>query len=116
MKVIRVYTGADKHAHLQDVDLGFQAQGNAKVSGKMPAAAGSPWVRIAHGTGKEYHAAPQRQYFVLLEGSLEIICANGTRQVVTAGDILQLEDTEGHGHILQLTGCDRYTALFIPMA
>lgn len=46
----------------------------------------------------DWHVAPQRQFIVLLDGSIEMEVSDGTRRTLRGGDVLLMEDTSGKGH------------------
>ena len=46
----------------------------------------------------DFHNAPQRQYIVLLDGSVIIETSLGDVRTFATGDILLVEDTTGKGH------------------
>ncbi|BAV07128.1 hypothetical protein SAMN05421788_102248 [Filimonas lacunae] len=46
----------------------------------------------------DFHNAPQKQFIVLLDGSIEIETSLGEKRVFNAGEVIKVEDTEGKGH------------------
>jgi mannose-6-phosphate isomerase-like protein (cupin superfamily) len=60
-----------------------------------------------------WHQAPHRQYFVLLEGEIEIECGTSEKRRFRAGDTLLLEDTRGTGHRTRTTDGKPGRSLFI---
>jgi hypothetical protein len=48
---------------------------------------------------RTFHPAPRPILGIILCGALEIEAANGDRALLTAGSVIQIEDTEGTGHI-----------------
>jgi hypothetical protein len=51
-----------------------------------------------------YHPAPRRQFVLRVAGTAEVELADGGKRTFAAGDVLLADDTEGHGHIMRLTG------------
>jgi uncharacterized cupin superfamily protein len=52
----------------------------------------------APGVMQDWHPAPQRQFVIILSGSLEIGFEDGSRKVFGPGDARLVEDTTGKGH------------------
>ena len=61
-----------------------------------------------------FHNAPERQFLVLLNGEIEIETSLGEKRIFKAGDVLQLEDTEGKGHRTRNILQEERNSLFIP--
>ena len=118
MKIVRMYTGGDNRSHLEDVDLKFNpltavADGTTLLAGDTAECS----IRVATQTMPELHAAPRRQYLVILEGEVDFVVGDGQKKELSAGDIVQVEDTEGEGHVVKLRpGCSRYIFFFTPLA
>lgn len=95
-KRIRIYTGDDGESHFEEHPIEFGG-------GDRPAAAAEPATEIQFrlrpgGSFIDYHPAPRRQYVIYLTARVEIGCADGTSVVMEPGDVLEAEDTTGHGH------------------
>jgi hypothetical protein len=52
----------------------------------------------APGVLQDWHPAPQRQFVIILSGSLEIGFEDGSKKVFGTGDARLVEDTTGKGH------------------
>jgi uncharacterized cupin superfamily protein len=52
----------------------------------------------APGVLQDWHPAPQRQFVIILSGSLEIGFEDGSKKVFGPGDARLVEDTTGKGH------------------
>jgi quercetin dioxygenase-like cupin family protein len=50
------------------------------------------------GVLQDWHPAPQRQFVIILSGSLEIGFEDGSKKVFGPGDARLVEDTTGKGH------------------
>ncbi|GAA4915846.1 hypothetical protein [Mucilaginibacter defluvii] len=64
-------------------------------------------------TYDDFHAAPQRQYVVLLDGGVEIETSTGEKRQFAAGEVLLMEDTEGKGHRSRNLKAQVRSSLFI---
>lgn len=89
----RMYTGADGKARWEAIDLD---KASAWLSGldvtKIRFSARKP------GVLQDWHPAPQRQFVIILSGSLEIGFEDGSKKVFGPGDARLVEDTTGKGH------------------
>jgi quercetin dioxygenase-like cupin family protein len=111
MQVVRIFSGADGQTHFQDVDLEAFATLSAQV-GEGP-------VRLNRGPAKsfsDFHNAPRRQYVVMMAGEMEIEIGDGTKRVLSPGDVLVAEDLTGKGHITRGVGEQPRVSLAVPLA
>ena len=117
MKLIRMFTGPDERSHLEELSLDLAQKGDPAES-VLPRILGGPgYVRVSSSTLPELHPAPRHQYLVVLEGELDVIVGDGQQMPVTPGDIIQVEDTSGEGHVLRFrNNCQRYVFFFAPIA
>jgi hypothetical protein len=112
IRCIKLWTGADRKSHFQEgfIDLEPGVRGDA-LSGKLPIASAS-----FHETDVDpklgWHADPDRQLVITLDGTLEFETPDG-RFTLRTGDILFTEDTSGAGHNWKMIGDQRrlYTIL-----
>jgi quercetin dioxygenase-like cupin family protein len=89
----RMYTGEDGKARWEEIDLektpqwleGFDVT-KIRFSARPP------------GVLQDWHPAPQRQFVIIISGSLEIGFEDGTKKVFGPGDARLVEDTTGKGH------------------
>ena len=63
----------------------------------------------------KWHNAPCRQYVVMLEGEVEIEVGDGTKRLLSTGEILLAEDTTGQGHISRAVNGKPRKSLFITL-
>ncbi len=88
-----MYTGADGKATWEQIDLDKQADWLSGVD--------TTSIRFASrtpGVIQDWHPAPQRQFVIILSGSLEIGFEDGSKRVFGPGDARLVEDTTGKGH------------------
>ena len=122
MKMVRMYTGADKRTHFQEMDpkLAPPSQGSGRTTAlvtHLPAVTGQPMYRIATATDPKLHNAPQRYLVTVVEGPIELVSGTGEYVTLAPGDIFQAEDLDGEGHIVRFApGTKRYTFLFLTLA
>ena len=116
MKIVRVFTGDDGKSHFEDLDVPLTVEHEfGSMSEPHPAQS-----VIFRSTPADYdagfHNAPRRQYVVVLEGALEVETGDGSKRLLSPGDILLGEDTTGEGHITRAVGGQPGRSLFIPLA
>ena len=54
--------------------------------------------RSAENSFSDWHHPTRRQYLIVLEGQMEVICGDGTTRQFQPGDVLLAEDMTGQGH------------------
>ena len=115
MHITRLFTGDDGEGHFEDIEIDLCSAGKiGRLSTRYPATG----VVFRETTGDydyDWHKAPARQYVVMLEGSVEVEVADGTRRRFGPGDILLAEDTTGHGHRSRAVDHQPRRSLFITL-
>jgi hypothetical protein len=100
-KVVRVYTGADRRSHFEDllVPMSEFRLGSlfSYKSGLVPVKGVVFRVNPLDGS-EEFHTPPQRQFVITLSGAVELRVGDGTTRRFGPGDIILAEDTVGEGH------------------
>ena len=98
ISIIRLFTGDDGQSHFETIELETtESPAHDFLSGRE--SAGNVHFAITPAGGSfDWHCAPQRQYVLTLEGTLEFTNRMGATQVIRPGDILLAEDTTGGGH------------------
>ncbi len=116
MKLIRMYTGADKRTHLEEMPLPTKPDRAGVQTAELEPATGRPHMRIGTATMPNLHTAPRRQYLVIVEGRIDVLGGDGAKKTLETGDILLAEDLEGEGHLVRMNGCKRWVAFIVPIA
>ena len=110
--IVRLYTGDDGQAHLEEVILpedDFQ-------SVNVDPALGLTFRRSPVGGFSDWHNAPRRQYVVTLSGQIEVGLGDGTVRRFGPGDVLMAEDLTGKGHTTRTVGDQPRVSVVIPLA
>lgn len=115
MTVVRIYTGADKQSHFEDVKVPLKSSGKIGFISDLMNATGIVFRETGGDYNYEFHTAPRRQYVVNLEGEVEIEVGDGTKRILRSGDILLAEDTTGQGHISRAVAGKTRKSLFITL-
>ena len=109
--LVRVYTGNDGKSHLEE--LGMPSEDVLRVATKP----GEDLVfrRSAENSFSDWHQPTRRQYLIVLEGQMEVICGDGSSRQFKAGDVLLAEDMTGQGHQTRaIDGSYRSVSMGIP--
>jgi hypothetical protein len=102
MKFARLYCDSGGSSRLDDVEVAFSLADFAPPAPPVDVAAAVPavahlFIRLDAGWFDPAHPAPGRQFMVLLSGVVEVE-ASGETRILSAGDVVLLEDTDGPGH------------------
>ena len=107
MKLVRMFTGADNRSHLEEMKLDLKRENEVVESMFLRSLGGRANLRVSTGTIPDLHPAPRDQYLTVLEGELDVVVGDGQQMAVGPGDVIQVEDTSGEGHILRFrNGCN----------
>ena len=93
MGTYRMYTGPDGKAAWEEIDLDAMPDWTKGIDVTQ--------IRFgsrAPGVLQDWHPAPQRQFVIILSGSLQIGFEDGSTKVFGPGDARLVEDTTGKGH------------------
>ena len=110
MGTYRMYTGAAGKATWEEIDLDKQSDWLSGIDvttvkfGARPA-----------GVLQDWHPAPQRQFVIILSGSLQIGFEDGTTKVFGPGDARLVEDVTGKGHQTIALGNEPCVTATIPL-
>lgn len=115
MKITRLYPGPDGESRFEDVEIDLRDGGEiGRLSERVPTTG-----VIFRETGADYdydwHNSPQRQYIVMLEGSVDVESGDGEVRRFGPGDILLVEDTTGRGHRSRAVDNQTRKSLFITL-
>ena len=77
MKAVRIYTGADKKSHFEDLDIPLKPGTYGTLSDLVPSE-GVIFRETPAGGALDFHAAPRRQFVITLAGRVEVECGDGT--------------------------------------
>jgi mannose-6-phosphate isomerase-like protein (cupin superfamily) len=109
--LVRIYTGDDGQSHFEDI--GMPSDDVLRVATKP----GEDLVfrRSAENGFSDWHHPTRRQYLIVLEGQMEVICGDGSTRQFQPGDVLLAEDMTGQGHQTRaINGSYRSLSMGIP--
>jgi len=106
----RMFNGADGKATWEEIDLGQQRDWLSGIDvTTIKFGAREP------GITQDWHPAPQRQFVIILSGSLEIGFEDGSTKVFGPGDARLVEDITGKGHTTIALGNEPCITATIPL-
>ena len=115
MKITRLYTGPDNESHFEDLEIELQDAGDIGELSEKVKATGIIFRRTNPDYNYDWHNAPQRQYIIMLDGSVDVEIGDGTVRRFSTGDILLVEDTTGRGHISRSVDNQPRSSVFVTL-
>jgi hypothetical protein len=114
-QLTRVYNDSNGESHFEDVQIPLQNAGTIGLLSETLPANGVIFREVAPTYDYDFHTAPQRQYIILLEGSIEIETSLGEKRIFKAGEVLLVEDTTGKGHKTRNLQANKRRSIFITL-
>lgn len=96
--ITRIYSDAAGESHFEDLDVPLTDKGEIGFLSDAIEVKTILFREVLPAYDYDFHHAPQRQYIILLNGSIEIETSLGDKRVFKGGDILLVEDITGKGH------------------
>ncbi|HEX7757843.1 MAG TPA: hypothetical protein VF421_21015 [Niabella sp.] len=96
--ITRIYSDANGESRFEELEIPLNEKGDIGLLSDALETRKMIFREVPPGYDYDFHTAPQRQYIILLDGSIEIETSVGEKRVFNGGDILLVEDTEGKGH------------------
>lgn len=114
-KVTRIYSDKDGESHFEEIRIPLHQEGVIGSLSQGQRVKEIIFREVEPAYDYDFHTAPQRQYVILLDGSIQIETSLGEHQNFGAGDVLLLEDVEGKGHRTKNLEPVRRRSLFITL-
>jgi quercetin dioxygenase-like cupin family protein len=115
MAIIRIYTGADKRSHFEDVQPRFEPRGDQSETAELIPGSGIIVRRFDPKRSNPWHHAPGRYAVFTRTGAVDIEIGDGTVRRLGPGDILIAEDLTGQGHATREAGAEPRVSVFVPL-
>ena len=115
MKATRIYTGNDQQSHFEDILIPLTDKGEIGHLSERENTSGIIFRETDGDYNFDWHNAPQRQYVIILEGSVEITVGDGSKRIFRDGDIFLAEDVDGQGHISRAVNNESRKSIFITL-
>lgn len=115
MKITRLYTGDDSESHFEDLKIPLKDGGEIGKLSELESATGIIFRETGSDYDYDWHNAPRRQYIIMLDGAVDVTIGDGTTRRFSTGDVLLVEDTDGHGHISRAVDNQPRKSIFVPL-
>jgi hypothetical protein len=97
-QITKVYSDINGDSRFEDIEVPLKEAGSIGWLSDVLPAGGVIFREVESAYDWDFHTAPQKQYIILLDGSIEIETSLGEKRVFKAGNVLLVEDTTGKGH------------------
>jgi quercetin dioxygenase-like cupin family protein len=115
MTITRIYADQNGNSHFENQEIPVTPSGPLGWM-SSPIAVQSMILREnPPGYHYPWHAAPCRQYIIMLEGLVEIEVGDGEKRTFGPGSIVLVEDTTGVGHASRSPDGNGRRSLFLPL-
>ncbi|WP_433194872.1 cupin domain-containing protein [Nocardia sp. CA-107356] len=114
-RIVRTADGGSRFidAELDLADRNLAAGVPAMAVAGLSSAATVTYLRSSQ-FDSDPHPAPAEQWVVMVRGVIEVTTSDGRRRRFGPGDLVHVEDTDGHGHVTVGVGDAPFEALFVP--
>ncbi|CAN1573261.1 hypothetical protein MCETHM1_03428 [Flavobacteriaceae bacterium] len=97
-KVTRIYADEKGESHFEEIKIKLKDKGDIGFLSELEETVGIVFRKVSPEYDYDFHKAPNRQYIILQDGTIEIETSLGEKRIFEQGDILLVEDTTGKGH------------------
>jgi len=115
MHIVRIFSDEKGISHFDDVEIELEDGGPIGRLSKTQNATGVIFRETPADYDYNWHNAPQRQYIIMLDAGVEITVGSGEKRIINPGDVLLVEDTEGHGHVSKALKAQPRKSVFITL-
>ena len=98
MKYTKIVADDQGHSHFQDMVVELKDHGDPGFLSEAVEVSSLQFRQNKEDYYWDFHPAPSKQFFVLLDGEIEIETSLGEKRRFKGGDILLVEDIAGAGH------------------
>jgi hypothetical protein len=113
--VTRIYADANGESHFENMSIALTDHGGIGSLSALWKVNGLMFREVDAAYNYDFHTAPQKQFIILLEGSIQIETSLGEIRLFGAGDILLVEDTAGKGHRTKNLQKEKRRSVFIKL-
>lgn len=116
IKIVRIYSTEDGESHLDK---------NHSISINKPHSLGTlsenfnvkqlTFRRTPSDYDLSWHCAPCKQFIVCLDAGVQVTTSDGDTAIISAGEVLLVEDIIGKGHCSKSVDGKARTSIFIPL-
>ncbi len=109
MDLLEIYADDNGETHFRKASVELEANHYAPPSPPLEISAEtlvttSLFLVAPPGWDDAFHATPQRQYAILLDGELSVTASDGETVMMKPGDMVLLNDADSKGHLSKVQG------------
>lgn len=116
IRCVRLWTGGDGDSHVTIGRLEMTTGRNDDLVSPSMSSTHVTVEETAQGGTLAWHTAPVRQLVVTLAGTLRFTTRDNEEFILSPGDVLLAEDTEGSGHQWELVDTDPWRRMYVVLA
>ncbi|MEO1694017.1 MAG: hypothetical protein AAFR23_02830 [Pseudomonadota bacterium] len=109
----RTIATPDGGSAFETVDVPMQSEGAQRAISETFAATAISFRTTPGAYAWDWHTAPRRRLIVMLGGTLEVVVSSGEARTFGVGDVLEVTDTTGQGHISRSADGRDFQSAFI---
>lgn len=120
MQYERIYADAKGESHFEQIALNLDEAdyrppapmlfvSHARQAGTLQ------FIRLPSGWAGDNVCPPQHQFFICLQGELEVHASDGKKRTFGPGDAVLMEDTSGRGHSSRVRGGKDFIAAIVSL-
>jgi hypothetical protein len=110
-----LYCDANGESHWRDVTVDWAQEGPEGKTSVLEKAHGIIFRQTQAEHDRPWHPAPRRQYIVNLDAGVELTASDGEARVISAGEIVLVEDVAGKGHLSKSVNKQMRHSIFLPL-
>ena len=114
LSVMRVFSDADGVSHITDEQIPLLEPDAARLT-HFTKVRSVAFRILPVGFFRDWHPTPERQYIIILSGTVEVGAADGQVRQTGPGCVTLHEDIEGKGHTTRVAGDSPAIVAFIPL-
>ena len=98
-----MYADEDHESHFEDLS-GLYLEADIARNGPLIPVTGVQCLRSPKELERDWRPAPRRQFVIVPSGEMELEVGDGSKRLLSAGDVMLAEDVRGRGHIVRSWG------------
>ncbi|MFP6708965.1 MAG: hypothetical protein VCE75_23665 [Alphaproteobacteria bacterium] len=115
MRIHNLYEDEDGQSHFRDIEVEWTSEGRGgKLSDRLPAT-GIIFRQVQPDYELDWHSAPRRQYIINLDAGVQITASDGEARIISAGEVILVEDISGKGHLSKAVDEKIRHCIFVPV-
>ncbi len=106
MRMMHMYGGEDGESHLEIIDLPLTGGGDGRSVQSRLRATDVEIGDTLPGGFIDFHGVSTPRFLIVLSGQLEVGLGDGSKHILSKGDIVLADDVTGRGHTSRMIGTE----------